>query len=164
MKVWYKFCTDTLFKSSASYVERNFVDKLKLKVKAGNGGNGCVCYYRDRTVVSGAPDGGDGGKGGDIYFKANKSVSDLSFFKKPLLQGNDGKSGGKLKSHGKNGSDIRYSVPVGTLVYEVLQERKHLIADLEAHDKECIVARGGKGGKGNANNIGIREVQEGAKG
>lgn len=91
MRLIYKFCTDTLLKSEASFKERHFLDRLKLKVKAGDGGKGCVCYYRDRIVVSGAPDGGDGGRGGDIYFKASKAISDLSIFRRPFLYGNNGK-------------------------------------------------------------------------
>lgn len=74
-----------------SFKERNFVDRMKLYVKAGNGGKGCVCYYRDRIVVSGAPDGGDGGRGGDVYLKACETVSDFSIIKKPHLAGNHGK-------------------------------------------------------------------------
>jgi len=78
MKIYSKFCT--ILKSTASFNERHFVDKMKIKVKAGDGGKGCVCYYRwvlnlwnrDRIVVTGAPDGGDGGKGGDIYLKASE--------------------------------------------------------------------------------------------
>ncbi|CAD8078379.1 unnamed protein product [Paramecium sonneborni] len=163
MKIYSKFCT--ILKSTASFNERHFVDKMKIKVKAGDGGKGCVCYYRDRIVVTGAPDGGDGGKGGDIYLKASEQIYDLSILRKPHIIGNNGKQGMKLKCNGKTGSDIKVSVPMGTLVFEIKSDdTKELIGDLDENNKECLVAKGGSGGKGNARNIGIREVQLGQQG
>lgn len=121
-----------------------------------------IIILRDRIVVTGAPDGGDGGKGGDIYFKAQEVLYDLSVLRKPHIFGNNGKQGSKNMCNGKHGADIRVSVPMGTLVYELKDEdQKVLIADLDEDSKECIVAKGGAGGKGNGKNIGIREVQSG---
>lgn len=109
-------------------------------------------------MVTGAPDGGDGGRGGDIYFKAQAQMYDLSVIRKPHIFGQNGRQGMKLKCNGRNGSDIRVSVPLGTLVYDITDDQQRLIADLDEHNKECLAAKGGLGGKGNAKNIGIREV------
>ena len=91
MKLLHRFSKEVIYKSNANFLERNFVDKIKLFVKAGDGGKGCVCYYRDRIIVTGAPDGGDGGKGGDIYLKACTTMSDFSNFNKPHIKGNNGR-------------------------------------------------------------------------
>lgn len=74
---------------------------------------------RDRIVVTGAPDGGDGGKGGDIYFRAQEVLYDLSVLRKPHIFGNNGKQGSKSSCNGKHGTDVRVNVPMGTLVYEL---------------------------------------------
>ena len=91
MKLLHRFSKEVIYKSNANFLEKNFVDKIKLFVKAGDGGKGCVCYYRDRIIVTGAPDGGDGGKGGDIYLKACTTMSDLGNFNKPHIKGNNGR-------------------------------------------------------------------------
>ncbi len=98
--------TESLMKDYSSYTERNFVDRVKIKVLAGHGGKGCVTYHRDRSVRTGAPDGGNGGKGGDVIFQASKSKYDLNHFKKPTYFGNNALPGRKGKSDGRNGKDV----------------------------------------------------------
>jgi GTP-binding protein len=93
---------------------------VQLKVQAGNGGSGCLSFHRDRKVRTGANDGGDGGKGGDLYLKASPRLRDLHIFKKKKVTGNNGKGGRPKGQDGREGKDIHSSVPVGTMVYEVL--------------------------------------------
>lgn len=93
---------------------------MQLKVQAGNGGSGCLSFHRDRKVRTGANDGGDGGKGGDLYLKASPRLRDLHIFKKKKVTGNNGKGGRPKGQDGREGKDIHSSVPVGTMVYEVL--------------------------------------------
>lgn len=164
-------------KEYTNFRERNFVDRVKCTVKAGNGGKGCVTYYRDRKVRTGAPDGGSGGDGGNVYFKAIESLYDLNHMKRPSFDGNRGRSGMKSKKDGKCGGDIKLSVPVGTLIYEITgiveQEqkknkyssfKKELLADLDYEGKDVLVARGGRGSKGNGFSIGLKESQAGGIG
>ena len=162
--------TESLMKEYTNFRERNFVDRLKLVIKAGNGGRGCVTYYRDRKVRTGAPDGGSGGRGGNVYFRAINKIYDLNHLKKPTYEGNNGKPGMKSKKDGKDGGDMKLSVPVGTIVYnikEVTEDNKlikDIISDLDFEGKEALVAKGGVGGKGNANNIGIKDPEPGGLG
>ena len=90
-----------------------------MKIAAGNGGSGAITFHRDRLTKYGAPDGGDGGSGGSIYFKAIEHIKDLSIFKKYQIIGNNGKNGSRKLFHGKPGGDIYYNVPMGTLIYEI---------------------------------------------
>ncbi len=124
-----------------------FVDRVKIKVKAGKGGDGCVSFRREKYVPKGGPDGGDGGDGGDVIIKVDKNLNSLNhlyftnFFK--AKNGNHGK--GK-KQHGRKGKDTIIYVPQGTIVYK----EKKIVSDLITEDAEIIVAKGGKGGRGNA--------------
>lgn len=125
-----------------------FVDKAKIYVKAGDGGNGIVSFRREKYVPAGGPDGGDGGKGGDIVFVASDRVRTLMDFRyKKKYQANNGDNGGRKNKFGKMSPDIVVEVPVGTLIFE--SKSKKLIADLNVKEQRVIVARGGKGGKGN---------------
>lgn len=114
--------TQELQVKTTTFRERAFVDKMKIKVYGGNGGAGCTSYYRDRVVVSGAPDGGTGGNGGDIILKANKFFTDLSMFKQRVYMGNPGEIGRSGRKHGRNANPYYLSVPLGTNVFEVLAE------------------------------------------
>ena len=162
-----------------NFRERTFRDRVKLKVVAGKGGNGCVSYYRDRVVVSGAPDGGDGGRGGSFYFKATAYHQDLRIIKSPEFHGNDGKSGMRGNRDGRDGSDIHYAVPLGTLVWELktikkkdkdtekdatTEINKKLLADLDEEGKMFMVAKGGIGGKGNGKHRGLKDPEKGTLG
>lgn len=126
-----------------------FVDTANIKVKAGDGGNGSVSFHRDKLTASGGPDGGNGGRGGNIVFKVDDNLSTLSDFrykKKYIAQ--SGKNGASGRCAGKSGEDMIINVPRGTLVKDA--ETGKLIADLSS-DCPVIVARGGKGGLGNMN-------------
>lgn len=147
----------------SNFRERRFVDQVKVKFQAGNGGSGCVSHFRDRNILIGAPDGGDGGKGGDIYLKASSHFTDLHMFKNKPIVGNSGRSGGGKGCFGKDGGDLHISVPIGTLLYEILNEtqsinqagvrkvhyNKKFLIDIDEENKEILIAKGGKGGRGN---------------
>ena len=112
-----------------------FIDEIKIFVKAGDGGNGCVSFRREKYVPKGGPDGGDGGKGGDIIFKATKSKSTLiDFHFKPHIKAERGAHGKGSNSHGKGRKNKIIEVPVGTLVYD--PESSMLIADLKKDGEE----------------------------
>jgi GTP-binding protein len=124
-----------------------FVDTAKVFVQAGRGGDGAVSFRHEIYVDKGGPDGGDGGRGGDVIFVANENVNTLLDFRyKPELKAEPGQSGAKRDRHGKSGKPLYVKVPLGTLV-------KHngvVIADLTQDGQEIVVARGGDGGFGNA--------------
>ena len=125
-----------------------FVDKVIIKVKAGDGGDGAVSFHREKYVAAGGPDGGDGGKGGDIIFCADDNMSTLLDFRyKRKYAAERGQNGSGGRCTGKNGSDLLIKVPRGTLVKD--NETGRIIADISS-DEPQIIARGGKGGKGNA--------------
>ena len=124
-----------------------FVDIAKIKIKAGKGGDGCVAFHREKFVASGGPDGGDGGKGGDIVFQVDTNLSTLADFrykrKYTAQSGGNGQSGRK---NGKKGEDLVIKVPLGTVIREVSTGK--IMADL-SDDKPFIAAKGGRGGWGN---------------
>ncbi len=135
------------FKFPISAME--FVDKVKLYVKAGDGGDGAVAFLREKFRPRGGPAGGDGGKGGDVIFVATKNkhtLYDLKFQKH--LKAENGRPGGGKKKHGRKGRDLVVEVPVGTVVKDA--ETGEVIADLTEDGQKAIIARGGKGGLGNA--------------
>ena len=125
-----------------------FVDIAKINIKAGDGGNGAISFHREKYVASGGPDGGDGGKGGNIVFKADSNLSTLSDFrykrKYKAQNGEDGKAGRRF---GKSAEDLIIKVPNGTVIKE--EETGRIIADISSYES-VVIARGGKGGWGNA--------------
>lgn len=124
-----------------------FVDLAKVMVQAGNGGGGAVSFRHEIYVDKGGPDGGDGGKGGNVVFVASPDVDTLVNFRfKPELKAQHGETGGKRKKHGKSGKDLEVKVPTGTVV----KLREEIIADLVQEGQRVVVARGGDGGFGNA--------------
>ena len=126
-----------------------FVDKAKIHVKAGDGGNGCVAWRREKFVPLGGPAGGNGGKGGDVILKADSRVQTLMDFKYKIhFKAERGQHGSGSNKHGKAGEDLVIKVPVGTVVKDA--ETGEIIADLTKDGQEVVVAKGGKGGKGNA--------------
>ncbi|WP_456464909.1 GTPase ObgE [Persephonella sp.] len=126
-----------------------FVDRAKIYVKAGNGGNGCVAFRREKFVPFGGPSGGNGGKGGDVVLIADPSVRTLLDFKhKRHFKAENGQIGSGNNRHGKNGKDLIIKVPVGTVVKDA--QTGEVIADLVSPDQKVVVAKGGRGGKGNA--------------
>ena len=125
-----------------------FVDRVKIHIKAGNGGNGCVSFHRAKYVTNGGPDGGDGGKGGNVIFIADEGINTLMDFRyKKLFKAENGEDGGKRNCTGSNGKDIVIKVPVGTIIKEA--ESGKIMADMITPFEERIIVKGGKGGKGN---------------
>lgn len=124
-----------------------FVDKTSVYVQAGNGGNGAVSFRHEKYIDKGGPDGGDGGNGGDVVFVAQHNVSSLARFRfNPRLIAENGVAGAKRKRKGARGKPLVVSVPVGTIVYA--DDRP--IADLYSENQQAVIAKGGRGGFGNA--------------
>jgi GTP-binding protein len=123
-----------------------FVDTAKVYIKAGKGGNGAISFRREIYIPKGGPDGGDGGKGGDVVFVASKDCDTLIDFRfQPKLIAEDGKPGTGQKSSGKSGKDLIVEVPIGTVV----KRGDEIVADLTRDEERAIVAHGGDGGYGN---------------
>ncbi len=126
-----------------------FIDTAKIKLKAGNGGNGAVSFHREKFIANGGPDGGNGGNGGDIIFKGDKSLSTLADFRyKKIYKASNGEDGKKLRQTGKSAENLIINVPIGTLIRE--ENTKKIIADI-SDENPRIIAKGGKGGAGNMN-------------
>lgn len=127
---------------------RMFIDKARIFVKAGNGGNGAVSFRREKYVPAGGPDGGDGGRGANIIMVADTGLRTLMDFKyKKKYSAQHGEDGSKKKRAGKNGEDLIISVPEGTVIRD--EKTGLIIADLKKAGDKAVVARGGYGGKGN---------------
>ncbi len=148
------------------------IDNVKITIKAGDGGDGAVSFHREKFVTRGGPDGGDGGRGGSVIFVADNNTSTLDDFRsKKVFSAQNGEAGKKLKMYGKNAEDLYIKVPVGTLVFQVddlgddselaktdkftkklidgASSQRQLIADLNQLGDRFLVAKGGRGGKGN---------------
>lgn len=126
-----------------------FVDYVEATVQGGNGGEGMVSFHREKYMPKGGPDGGDGGKGGDVVFVVDENLSTLQDYKyKKIFKGENGSRGGSNNKYGKNGQDAVIPVPPGTIVRDL--DSEEILADLAEVGMEFIVARGGRGGKGNA--------------
>lgn len=125
-----------------------FADRAKIYIKSGKGGNGAVSFRREPFVPEGGPDGGDGGKGGDVIFQADENLRTLMDFRyKRKYEAENGQDGMKKKRYGKNGQDLIIKVPVGTVVID--EETGLVMKDLKEHGQSFVAAKGGKGGKGN---------------
>jgi len=126
-----------------------FVDQVKIYIKAGNGGNGAVSFRREKYIPNGGPDGGDGGKGGDIIFEVDPGLNTLLDFRhKKHFKAPAGQDGSGAKCYGKNGTDIVLRVPPGTLIREA--ETGKIMADMSQVGERTVLLQGGRGGKGNA--------------
>lgn len=126
-----------------------FVDKARIVIKAGDGGDGCASFHREKFVTRGGPDGGDGGRGGNVVFVADSNMDTLLDFKfARFFRAENGEKGRAARSSGKNGQDLIIKVPVGTLVRDV--ETGAIAADLNEPGRRKIVLHGGRGGKGNS--------------
>ena len=126
-----------------------FVDEVTIDVKAGDGGNGSVAFRKEKYVPRGGPNGGDGGKGGDVYLEADSNLSTLLDFRyQRHYEALRGIHGTSRDMSGKNAGDITLKVPVGTTATEVETER--ILTDLTKHGQRVVIARGGQGGRGNA--------------
>jgi GTP-binding protein len=126
-----------------------FIDEAKIRVKAGDGGNGCMAFRREKYVPRGGPSGGDGGQGGDIWMESSERHNTLVHFRfNPEYKAERGRHGEGSKKTGRDGEGIVLKVPVGTIVYdEDTGERVH---DFSRPDERVVIARGGRGGRGNA--------------
>ena len=126
-----------------------FIDKSKIRIVSGRGGNGMVAWRREKYVDKGGPAGGDGGRGGDVYLVADEGMSTLMDFKyKSVYKAPSGENGGIKNCHGACAKDLYIKVPVGTLVRDI--KTGNVIADLTKNEQTVMVAKGGRGGRGNA--------------
>jgi GTP-binding protein len=125
-----------------------FIDKAKIWVKAGDGGNGCVSFRREKYIPKGGPDGGNGGKGGSVYFQAVENLDTLmDFAGKHHWRTENGQPGSGANKHGADGENLIIKVPPGTLIYDI--DLNLLLKDLPLGGMKICVCRGGRGGKGN---------------
>ena len=125
-----------------------FADTAKIIIKSGKGGNGHVSFRREKYVPDGGPDGGDGGKGGDVIFEVDESLNTLNDYRhKRKFAAQPGEEGGKKNCHGKNGADLILKVPEGTIIKDA--ESGKVIADMSGDNKRVTILRGGRGGLGN---------------
>ena len=125
-----------------------FIDRTKIFIASGNGGNGAVSFHREKYVNAGGPDGGDGGKGGDVVFIVDEGASTLADFKyKRKFKAENGANGAKNKMTGKSGADVFVKVPQGTLIRDA--ETGRILADMVDPGEKKVIAKGGKGGLGN---------------
>lgn len=126
-----------------------FVDYTKIYVKAGDGGRGCVSFRREKYVPRGGPDGGDGGRGGHVIFRATKELNTLLDFRyKREYLAERGQHGMGKKMHGRDGKDLIIKVPIGTIIKDAGTDE--VVADLDTDGLEAVIVRGGRGGQGNS--------------
>jgi GTP-binding protein len=126
-----------------------FVDRVKIFVRAGDGGNGCTAFRREKYVPRGGPSGGDGGRGGDVFMEATNGMNTLLHFRyNPEYKADRGRHGEGSNRHGRDGEGLVIRVPVGTLVYD--EASGELVCDFSTPGQRALVARGGRGGRGNA--------------
>ncbi len=127
-----------------------FADSARIIIKSGKGGDGHVSFRREKYVPNGGPDGGDGGKGGDVIFQVDEGLNTLTDFRhRRKYAAENGEEGRKRNCHGKNGADIIVKVPAGTIIRDA--ETDKVIADMSGDNTRQIILRGGRGGKGNQN-------------
>src|SRR5438477_9686142 len=126
-----------------------FIDEAKIRVKAGDGGNGCMAFRREKFVPRGGPSGGDGGKGGDVIMESSERHNTLVHFRfNPEHQAQRGRHGEGSNKTGRDGGDVVLKVPVGTIVYD--DETGEKVFEFTQPDQSFVIARGGRGGRGNA--------------
>ena len=127
-----------------------FADRAKIIIKSGKGGNGHVSFRREKYVPNGGPDGGDGGKGGDVIFVVDEGLNTLTDFRhRRKFAAEPGEEGGKKNCHGKNGADLILKVPEGTVIKDA--ESGKVIADMSGENRRQVILKGGRGGLGNQN-------------
>jgi GTP-binding protein len=125
-----------------------FIDEARIRVKAGDGGNGCMAFRREKFVPRGGPSGGDGGRGGDVVMVSSQRHNTLIHFRyNPEHKGQRGEHGMGSNCSGSDGNSVILKVPVGTALYD--QDTGELIHDFQAPDEELVIAKGGRGGRGN---------------
>ena len=125
-----------------------FIDKAILDVCAGNGGNGMVAFRHEKYIEKGGPSGGDGGRGGSVYFVGSSSINTLLEFKyRKKIVAPNGENGKGKQCYGKKGEDIYVKVPLGTIIYDEINN--YVIADINENNQQVLIAKGGRGGRGN---------------
>ena len=125
-----------------------FADRAKILIRSGKGGDGHVSFRRELFVPNGGPDGGDGGKGGDVIFEVDEGLNTLVDYRhRRKFSATDGEPGGKRRCHGGNGADIVLKVPEGTVIMDAASGK--VIADMSGENRRQVVLKGGKGGNGN---------------
>ena len=126
-----------------------FTDYAKISVKAGKGGNGAISFRREKYIAQGGPDGGDGGKGGDVYFIADENLNTLVNFRYTKnYKAENGENGSGARKYGKSAEDLYIKVPIGTVVID--ENTNEVLADISEKNQKQLVLKGGKGGRGNA--------------
>src|SRR5436305_14890675 len=126
-----------------------FIDEARIRVKAGDGGNGCVAFRREKFVPRGGPSGGDGGRGGDVYMESSERHNTLVHFRfNPEYNAQRGRHGEGSNCTGLDGEDIFLKVPVGTIVYD--DETREKLHDFSSPDDRMVIRKGGRGGRGTA--------------
>ncbi len=126
----------------------NFIDEVFIEVSAGNGGDGLLSFFRAKNLPKGGPDGGDGGKGGEIIFRTNEGLNTLAKFRyEKSFISESGKRGGNNNKTGSDGEDLYIEVPPGTVIFN--ESLKEKVVDLEKNNEEFVIAKGGDGGLGN---------------
>ena len=126
-----------------------FADRAKIYIRSGKGGDGHVSFRRELYVPDGGPDGGDGGKGGDVIFEVDEGMNTLTDYRhKRKFAAQDGQEGGKRNCHGKSGKDLTLKVPEGTVIKDAASGK--VIADMSAGNRRQIVLKGGRGEIGRA--------------
>ncbi len=129
-----------------------FIDEVTISVLAGDGGDGCVHLHREKYVPRGGPDGGDGGRGGDVVLVADRNLATLLDQRmRRENRAESGEPGGANGCNGRGGATLEITVPVGTIVFDIGRDGERLLADLKHDGDRCVVARGGRGGRGNVN-------------
>ena len=127
-----------------------FLDYARIHIRSGKGGDGHVSFRREKYVPAGGPDGGDGGRGGDVILEVDTSMNTLFIYKhRYQFRAQDGEQGGKKRCHGKDGSDIVLKVPEGTILRE--EHSGKIIADMSGSNRRQVILKGGRGGRGNMN-------------
>ena len=126
-----------------------FIDEAKIRVKAGDGGNGCLAFRREKFIPRGGPSGGDGGKGGDVIMESSEQHNTLVHFRfNPEYKAQRGRHGEGSNKTGREGEDVLLKVPVGTVVYDA--DSSEVVHDFSRPDERIVIAAGGRGGRGNA--------------
>jgi GTP-binding protein len=128
-----------------------FIDYSRIQIQSGKGGNGCLSFRREKFVAKGGPDGGDGGKGGDVIARGNENLNTLIQYRyHKLFKAKNGQHGKGSDRTGANGENIYLDMPLGTIIYDVTGGNHQQIGEITVHHQEIILAAGGNGGRGNA--------------
>ena len=126
-----------------------FTDYVKIYAQAGKGGNGAISFRHEKYVAAGGPDGGDGGRGGDVYFKVDPDANTLIEFRfKKKFKAENGENGQGARKYGKSAEDLYIPVPIGTVIKDA--ETNQVLADLSTPGQEALILKGGRGGLGNS--------------